>query len=156
MKYIFLHTHHGAPYKQVLESLSVVPGIHVCRSETTYEHPTDLIRLRERDKWAVTFVDTILENKEVQSKSVEEEVLNIFLLGGECENENYLRFRLRRMYEIWRRNNGIVLNHNWNELEELFNRKINKVEVNTSNPIVGKYLPKFVLHKVWPPKSTQT
>lgn len=139
MKYFFLQSHYGTPYKEFLESLSKIQGTYATRSEMIYDHPTDLIRLSRQDRWAVNFIDTILENTEIQSQSVIKSVVNIFLLGGSCDKEDYLKFRLRRMYEIWKQYGGIIIPNEWNKLEEMFETKINRIEFNTS-PIIDKYL----------------
>lgn len=148
MKYIFLHSHYGSPYETLANSLKKSPGVWSGRTKTTYSHPTDLIRLEKIDRHSVKFVDTILENQEIQSSSIEKSVLNIFLMGNPGGTEDYLRFRLRRMYEIWRRNGGIVIGpglNGWEELENIFGIKIDKFELN-SNQIIDKYLTKFSLH----------
>ena len=109
MKYIFLHSHYGSPYETLLESLKKSPGVWAGVTEATYTHPSDLIRLEKVDRHSIRFVDTILENQEIQSIAVEKSVFNIFLFGNSAPTEDYLKFRLRRMYEIWRRNGGIII-----------------------------------------------
>jgi hypothetical protein len=148
MKYILIHTHHGSPYDVLVEYFSKVPGVWAGETGKNYKQVKDLTDLQNMDKRAIKFVDVILENKQIQSPVIEKLTLNIFLMGNEVGSQDYLRFRLRRMYEIWRRNGGIVLGptiDEWAKIENLYDRKIDKVELKNSE-IIDKYLSKFLLH----------
>ncbi len=113
MKFVFLMTHLGSGSDYLCESLSQVPTICCNHTNKVYTHPTDLDSLKNKDRYAKIFLDTIEFNYSFATTSLYNCCKFIYLIRnpkqslGKMVKDGYSResavsyylFRLRRMYE---------------------------------------------------------
>jgi len=113
-KVLFIHSHIGSGYKELMTELDKVPKIQCFEGYAPFRHPEDLSSLTNNkhklNNVSAIYVHPIIKNYEWVSKKIRETAKNIFLIARPeiCFNEiskhylkdfDYYSFRLKGLYE---------------------------------------------------------